>query len=77
MQWSSFDGREMRIRVGATFVRGQLAYDGEKIVNRAGRGRFLRPQVGAGARRVGDGEAGADAAARAADTRAGNTGQAR
>ena len=77
VQWSSFDGREMRIRVGATFVRGQLAYDGEKIVNRAGRGRFLRPQVGAGARRVGDGEAGADAAARAADTRAGNTGQAR
>jgi len=31
--------------VGATFVRGQLAYDGEKIVNRAGHGRFLRPHV--------------------------------
>jgi hypothetical protein len=38
----------MRIRVGATFVRGQLAYDGEKIVNRAGHGRFLRPRVGDG-----------------------------
>jgi allantoinase len=48
VQWSSFDGREMRIRVGATFVRGQLAYDGEKIVNRAGHGRFLRPHAGGG-----------------------------
>ena len=28
VQWSSFDGREMRIRVGATFVRGKLAFDG-------------------------------------------------
>jgi allantoinase len=48
VQWSSFDGREMRIRVGATFVRGQLAYDGEKIVNRAGHGRFLRPHADGG-----------------------------
>ena len=60
VQWSSFDGREMRIRVGATFVRGQLAYDGEKIVNRAGYGRFLRPHVGAG-RTVGDARTGAGA----------------
>lgn len=43
VQWSSFDGREMRIRVSATFVRGQLAYDGSSIVNRPGHGRFLRP----------------------------------
>jgi allantoinase len=50
VQWSSFDGREMRIRMGATFVRGALAYDGEKMVNRAGHGRFLRPHAGAGSR---------------------------
>jgi len=47
VQWSSFDGREMRIRVAATFVRGQLVYDGARIVNQAGHGRFLRPRLGA------------------------------
>ncbi len=41
--WSSFDGREMRVRVSATFVRGSLVYDGDRIVNRPGDGRFLRP----------------------------------
>jgi allantoinase len=45
VQWSSFDGREMRIRVGATFVRGQLVYDGTRIVNKPGHGRFLRPEL--------------------------------
>jgi allantoinase len=42
-QWSSFDGREMRVRVAATFLRGELAFDGTRIVNEPGRGRFLRP----------------------------------
>jgi allantoinase len=46
VQWSSFDGREMRIRVGATFVRGQLVYDGTQIVNKPGHGKFLRPKLG-------------------------------
>jgi allantoinase len=45
VQWSSFDGREMRIRVGATFVRGQLVYDGSRIVNKPGHGKFLRPKL--------------------------------
>lgn len=65
VQWSSFDGREMRIRVGATFVRGQMAFDGHGIVNRAGHGRFLRPhgragQAGGGA--AGEGATGEGAA---------------
>ena len=47
-QWSGFDGREMRIRVGATFVRGQLVFDGSKIVNKPGHGRFQRPRVPGG-----------------------------
>jgi allantoinase len=47
VQWSSFDGRDMRIRVAATYVRGQLVFDGSKVVNSAGDGRFLRPQPGA------------------------------
>jgi allantoinase len=49
-QWSGFDGREMRIRVGATFVRGQLVFDGSKIVNKPGHGRFQRPRVPGGDR---------------------------
>lgn len=43
VQWSAFDGREMRVRVGATYVRGTLAFDGTNIVNEAGYGGFLRP----------------------------------
>ena len=44
VQWSSFNGRTMHIRVAATFVRGQLVFDGSGIVNQAGDGRFLRPR---------------------------------
>jgi allantoinase len=45
VQWSSFDGREMRIRIGATFVRGQPVFDGAGIVNQAGFGRFQKPRI--------------------------------
>jgi len=45
VQWSSFDGREMRIRVGATFLRGRMVFDGSRVMNQAGEGRFLRPQT--------------------------------
>lgn len=47
VRWSSFDGRDMRIRVGATYVRGQRVFDGSRVVNQAGDGRFLRPQANA------------------------------
>jgi allantoinase len=47
VHWSSFDGRDMRIRVGATFLRGRRLFDGGKVVNQAGDGRFLRPQSNA------------------------------
>lgn len=43
VKWSSMEGREFRVRVAATYVRGQLAWDGEQIRNKAGDGRFLRP----------------------------------
>jgi allantoinase len=49
-QWSAFDGRDMRIRVAATFVRGQLVFDGTRIVNKPGHGRFQRPRVPGGDR---------------------------
>jgi allantoinase len=48
--WSAFDGREVRIRVGATFVRGQLVFDGTRVVNKPGHGRFLKPRVPGGDR---------------------------
>jgi allantoinase len=43
VQWSSFEGMEFTARVYATYCRGRLVYDGDKIVNAAGDGRFLRP----------------------------------
>jgi allantoinase len=43
--WSAFEGREMRVRIRATFVRGQLAFNGRVVVNPAGAGRFQRPRV--------------------------------
>ena len=43
VQWSSFEGMEFTVRVVATWCRGQLVYDGAKIVNAPGSGRFLRP----------------------------------
>jgi allantoinase len=45
VKWSSFDGREMRIRVASTFLRGRKVYEAGKVLNAAGDGRFLRPQV--------------------------------
>lgn len=43
VRWSSFEGREFRVRVAGTYVRGKLAYDGSRITNDAGDGKFLRP----------------------------------
>lgn len=43
VQWSSFDGRAMHVRVTATFVRGKLAFQDGRIMNEAGYGHFLRP----------------------------------
>lgn len=42
--WSSFEGREFHVKVDATFVRGKLAWDGQRIKNTAGHGQFIRPQ---------------------------------
>ena len=44
MQWSSFEGREFTVRVAGTWCRGQQVYDGRRIVNNKGDGRFLRPR---------------------------------
>ena len=46
VSWSAFAGRTFTVRVGATFLRGAAAWDGRQIVNTAGAGRFLRPNLG-------------------------------
>ncbi|KVO44050.1 dihydroorotase [Burkholderia ubonensis] len=46
VQWSAFEGMEFTVRIAATYSRGALAYDGARIVNHAGAGRFLRPHRG-------------------------------
>jgi len=46
VQWSAFEGRELLVRPVATYVRGQLAWDGSRIANNAGGDdRFLRPRL--------------------------------
>ncbi|SOE92780.1 allantoinase [Burkholderia sp. D7] len=43
VQWSSFEGMEFTVRVAATYCRGKQVFDGVRIVNQTGDGRFLRP----------------------------------
>jgi len=43
VQWSSFEGMEFTVRVAATYCRGKQVFDGARIVNQKGDGRFLRP----------------------------------
>jgi allantoinase len=51
VKWSSFEGRQMTVRVDSTWCRGQLAYQaGSGIRNEAGWGSFLRPASPAGHR---------------------------
>lgn len=44
VQWSSFEGMEFTVKIAATYCRGNLAFDGAKITNAPGYGRFLRPR---------------------------------
>lgn len=45
--WSSFEGREFQVKVAATYVRGQQAWDGKSITNTKGSGSFVRPHKAA------------------------------
>lgn len=44
VNWSSFEGRDFMVKVVATFVRGEIVWDGQAIRNAAGVGQFVRPQ---------------------------------
>ena len=41
--WSPFHGRALQGRVEMTFSRGELIWDGTKVLSQPGRGRFLKP----------------------------------
>ncbi|MBD1600093.1 dihydroorotase [Pseudomonas typographi] len=45
VNWSSFEGRRFAVRVAATYLRSELAWDGQRIVNQAGKGRLQKPQL--------------------------------
>jgi len=41
--WSPYEGMELTWRPVATFVRGQLVFDGRDVLAQPGNGRFVRP----------------------------------
>lgn len=46
--WSPYQGLELPYRPIATFLRGEMAYDGTAVVAEPGRGRFVTPALAAG-----------------------------
>ena len=42
LRWSPYHGRRMRARVAATVLRGQTAWDGARVLNAPGAGRFVK-----------------------------------
>lgn len=47
VSWSPYAGLELTHRVQATYLRGQLVFDGHKVLAARGSGQFLRPQSAA------------------------------
>jgi allantoinase len=43
--WSPYDGMTLPWRVGATYLRGGLVFDGTKVLAEPGHGRFVRPPL--------------------------------
>jgi len=43
--WSPYNGIELPWTVGATYLRGQLVFDGTNVLAEPGTGRFQRPEV--------------------------------
>lgn len=44
VDWSSFAGQRLSVRVAETWLRGQRCWDGSQVTNEAGDGRFLAPR---------------------------------
>jgi allantoinase len=45
-RWSPYDGREMRGRVAAAYLRGHRIWDGREVLAKPGSGRFVARQSG-------------------------------
>lgn len=43
--WSPYEGMQLNYRPAATFVRGQLVFDGKDVLAEPGSGQFIRPPV--------------------------------
>jgi allantoinase len=43
--WSPYNGIKLPWTLGATYLRGKLAFDGTQVVSEPGAGRFVRPPV--------------------------------
>lgn len=46
--WSPYEGIELPYRPVATYLRGELAFDGARVMAEPGRGRFVTPAVSLG-----------------------------
>lgn len=44
-RWSPYHGRRMTARVAATYLRGRLIWDGQRVLNRPGDGTFVPRQT--------------------------------
>lgn len=44
VDWSPYDGIRLPYTVAATYLRGQLAFDGKRVLSKPGTGRFVRPE---------------------------------
>ena len=49
VDWSPYDGIELPMTVAATYRRGEMIFDGARVLAETGTGRFLRPLAGAAA----------------------------
>lgn len=45
VDWSPYDGIRLPYTVAATYLRGQLAFDGKRVTSKPGTGRFVRPEL--------------------------------
>jgi len=45
-RWSPYDGRAMKARVAATYLRGACIWDGSQVLAKPGTGRFVKRQHG-------------------------------
>jgi allantoinase len=43
VDWSPYEGRLLRVKIAGTWARGELVFDGARILSQPGSGRFVAP----------------------------------